>query len=341
MYNCDEIFDKTDDYFEGNLTDYECAAFEYHLKICENCRKNVEFARNLEDVMHSMPSPQPSGDLLEKLHNQIGEKKKVSIYRKWQPYTALAACIVLAVVIKTNAVKDLNTTSSYLDLSTPTPTIQAQTADMPSVDDEAEVSVQSAEEIALDTQADPTATIAPGVTPISTVKPAPTATAKPKATSQPKASDLPKASQPKESEKSTDTLNSGSAAATASADTAAQSLENAPAAASLTDETTAAQSQPQSRSAVAASGGSAKSGGATTSVGGGTLKPGVNNISSAHKQTVQSIIGNLGIVSNRGVYSTTSTIYNEFVIQMSNAGIPFQGVCTRRGDNVTFVINWI
>ena len=44
MFGCEDIFDKTDEYLDGGLSEVEYALFEEHLAVCEECRKNDIYA---------------------------------------------------------------------------------------------------------------------------------------------------------------------------------------------------------------------------------------------------------------------------------------------------------
>lgn len=359
MYNCEDILDKTDDYLDGNLSDFECADFENHLKNCENCKKSVDFARELNNVMHSMPSIEPPKDLLENLHKEIGKSKKISFYKKWQPYSALAACIMLAVVIKSNAVKDLNETSKYLDLSTPVPTA-VQQANEPSVQADIllEESVGSVSEPSKAPDGDlnntPIAAATNTSEPISAasvITPEPTSLSEEKAdvshtentadAVSHEADYLPQAetsqseigipmpyNEPNVADAPEETAIAGGPAVMS------EIQDDIPMVYNKTEVNTN-QSDAAIKSSKTSSS-SAKGGGAG---GGSSLR--VNKIGAENKETVMKIINALGISEKQGVYSATESVYDEFVSALEKEGVEFDGIHTYNNGSVSFIIKWI
>lgn len=362
MYNCEDIFDKTDDYLDGNLSDFECANFENHLKNCEECKKSVDFARELNNVMHSMPSVEPPKDLLDNLHREINKSKKVVFYKKWQPYSALAACIVLAVVIKTNVAKELNETTSYLDLSTPAPTIYqtsepfSENNNGTSVDEVRDIT--SASEMPADL---PSNTAVPSATDtaLSTTAPISVFNEKTEISQQEiefddtfDETDYTPQPQIEYSEKSHNAGVGEAKQSVKSEQAEKTAAEDIPVVMSLVQSDTMTvygnvaenTSQTETKTDIgsaktgATSGSSAKIGG---SGGGSSAKARVNTIGTENKEKVQEIIERLGITAEGGTYTASENIYDEFLSALENEGIEFDDIHTYDGEKIRFIIKWI
>lgn len=379
MFGCEDIFDKTDEYLDGGLSEVEYALFEEHLAVCEECRKNVEFAKKLNSVMSGMPSVEPPADFLQQLHSKIeSEGKTVRFYRKWQPYGALAACVLLAVVIRTNAVRNLNETSDYLQYASPTPTGYSQNTktaeDSASVNGAAQ-SVTEENTVVSDAALaeEKTAVVADEKTEndVSAVKPEKRSesTQPPvKAVQRETADNAVKESVPQQSSAPTvqyseEQRDNGIAAdygsavtsvpdADISADTVTPTDNNdanensAPMVYSAVPQVSSAAAPQQSENAENVPEKKKSSGGGGSSSGGSIMAASLgasvsaNIIDAVHKDEVLKIVSELGIKRNGNEYTASVNAYKQFVEKLSEKGISFDGICTYEGNNVRFVIEW-
>lgn len=379
MFGCEDIFDKTDEYLDGGLSEVEYALFEEHLAVCEECRKNVEFAKKLNSVMSGMPSVEPPADFLQQLHSKIeSEGKTVRFYRKWQPYGALAACVLLAVVIRSNAVRNLNETSDYLQYASPAPagysqntktaadfapadsTVQSVAEENTSVSDKAlpELKAEVTPEVKTenDVFAAKTNKRAESTQPPIKSEQRETADSAVKE-SVPQQSSAPTVQYSEEQRDNGIAADYGSAATSAadadiSADTVTPTDNNdanensAPMVYSAVPQRSSAAASQQAEAAENAAEKKKSSGGGGSSSAGNVMTAtfsapaSVNKIAAMHKDEVLKIISELGITKNGNEYSAESDSYKQFVERLSEKGISFDGICTYEGNNVRFVIEW-
>lgn len=378
--NCEDIFEKTDEYLEGWLSEDECGEFEAHIAECESCRKNVEFAKKLNGVVSGMPSVEPPSDFLETLHKKIAsDGKTVRFYKRWQPYGALAACILVAVVIRANTVKDLNDSGAYLHRETPMPTAYSQTA-QPEVDmsdvnaqtvtdsgsevgnTEGNASVGNVVETPLpravkyEDSSKKTVEKTKDVS-ISTAVPEMSAStvdmtekaAQPTAKTENKAvassAEASKEIEP-DNAAADDVSTSGESVPIVQSNKAAGNMPMVtgaavqPVAGALPQAASLSEDKSDKKKSSGGSGSaSASSSGVSLMTAFGTARQ-VNVIDAAHKDKVLKIISELGIKENGGEYTAAEKEYETLIEKLSECGIEFAGVCTREGNNVRFVIEW-
>jgi cytoskeletal protein RodZ len=115
MFGCDEFLTSMDDYIEGSLSAEKQAQMDEHRKTCATCRREFEFTKSMLDTLHRMPKIPVPSDFMETLNARLdqedlmlfSQKKKKHLLRmlssNWRTYSALAACVLLLVIVKTNA----------------------------------------------------------------------------------------------------------------------------------------------------------------------------------------------------------------------------------------------
>ena len=108
---CEEFARMLDNY--DNLTDEERVRMDIHADTCSHCKKELELMRSIIQATKTLPKISVPDDFLAKLNARIDEEE-VKEYKKnrygfvthfrenWQRYSAVAACMVLAVVIGSN-----------------------------------------------------------------------------------------------------------------------------------------------------------------------------------------------------------------------------------------------
>lgn len=103
MKSCEEWQAQIEPYLDGALTRDEEQRFLTHISSCLECSEALEFAKAVRASLAQLPGIDVPDDFCEKLHERIGSEKikrrTFGTYAK--RYGALAACVVLAVVVKT------------------------------------------------------------------------------------------------------------------------------------------------------------------------------------------------------------------------------------------------
>lgn len=129
MKSCEEWQAQAEPYLDGALTAEEEQHFLSHISSCPECSDALEFAKAVRKSLGELPGIDVPEDFCEKLHKRIDSEKsgrrRLGTYAK--RYGALAACVVLAVVIKTGVGEyDFNKSSGKDEL--PVPYNEATTA---------------------------------------------------------------------------------------------------------------------------------------------------------------------------------------------------------------------
>ena len=105
---CEKFAEMLDNY--ESLTDEEKALMSEHANVCEACRRELDFMRSMINAVRTLPEIKVPDDFLENLNKRIDAEETPTrrsvvaghILHNWQKYSAVAACLVLAVVIGTN-----------------------------------------------------------------------------------------------------------------------------------------------------------------------------------------------------------------------------------------------
>lgn len=105
---CEKFAEMLDNY--ESLTDEEKALMEEHAAACEECRRELDFMCSMINAVKTLPEIKVPDDFLENLNKRI-DAEAVLVRRRgfagyisynWKKYSAVAACLVLAVVIGAN-----------------------------------------------------------------------------------------------------------------------------------------------------------------------------------------------------------------------------------------------
>lgn len=122
MITCDNFMDKIDLYIDGLLEEHEIVQMKSHAKQCESCKQELMFAESIRSTLSNLPPIEVPSDFKQQVFAKIEKEKivvKTPIYKKWQSYSALAACIVLFAVIQTNMWGKQNTIHTPDDILVP------------------------------------------------------------------------------------------------------------------------------------------------------------------------------------------------------------------------------
>lgn len=102
MKSCEEWQSQIEAYLDDALVREEKQRFEAHISSCSECKEALRFARSIREALSDMPDIEIPDDFCESVHKRIatetGVRRGLGTYAK--RYGALAACVILAVVIK-------------------------------------------------------------------------------------------------------------------------------------------------------------------------------------------------------------------------------------------------
>lgn len=109
MLTCDECRKYLDAYVYGESSFYLNAQIEEHLASCPACREEAAFLQQIRDTLSQMPKIEVDDSFKAALNQRIDQleakappAKKWKFYKDWRMISALAACVLLAVVIQSN-----------------------------------------------------------------------------------------------------------------------------------------------------------------------------------------------------------------------------------------------
>ncbi|MCH5186545.1 MAG: zf-HC2 domain-containing protein [Oscillospiraceae bacterium] len=119
--NCTEFSGYLDDYIENSLPEDLSAQIAAHIAECDKCRKELEFARRINDVLHSMDKIEVSPDFLDKLNKRIDDEiispENKNIFKRFdfRVFTGIAAAVIFAVIVSNTDLPDIGTSKNELD----------------------------------------------------------------------------------------------------------------------------------------------------------------------------------------------------------------------------------
>ena len=110
----DMFFLNIDKYVYDECTKEEMDLFLEHITTCDKCKAEYELSCSVRDAMHSMHITAPPADFSKLVNDRLDQelaapKKKRFISAGYRKYSAVAACLVLAVAL---GVENLNLTDS-------------------------------------------------------------------------------------------------------------------------------------------------------------------------------------------------------------------------------------
>lgn len=111
MKKCNDMISKIDDYVSNELTASEKNEISEHIKNCPDCKAELEFALSVKKALNNIDMPPVPANFLDRINNAIDEKPKKSRFPKMlvqRAATAVAACLVFAVVLSVNNKEELS-----------------------------------------------------------------------------------------------------------------------------------------------------------------------------------------------------------------------------------------
>lgn len=114
MTECEKIISDIERYIDDELDDERRKEITEHMKICQSCRTELEFAQAVRAALSDMNPPPVPKDFSERVNNGIDKKKKINPGRFLgkRSFSVVAACLAIAAVLslneKNNLVENVN-----------------------------------------------------------------------------------------------------------------------------------------------------------------------------------------------------------------------------------------
>ncbi len=109
MSDCEFYRELIDKNLEGECSAEEMLLLNEHLKECPACKEEARFAFNVQNTLRSLPKMEAPDNFLMSLNEKIDcldntkpEIKFNRVLTSWKKYSALTACLLLAVLVKIN-----------------------------------------------------------------------------------------------------------------------------------------------------------------------------------------------------------------------------------------------
>lgn len=131
MNSCNHFQNMLDAYLEGSLSDEENLFMEGHDISCKHCHKELLFRQSVYDTLHTLPKLPVSPDFTANLNarldaidagNFVQDQRPHPTIRRfplvyhWKKYSAVAACLVLAVLVRIDMGNIIDKTNRTPDL---------------------------------------------------------------------------------------------------------------------------------------------------------------------------------------------------------------------------------
>ena len=110
MSDCDRFNKILDSMPYGNISEEDRSFLNSHAEICEKCSEELAFVSNIEKTLHTMPKLEVPDDFMSSLNKKLDLEEKIKkssfdienrkIFGSWKKYSALTACLLLAVLAK-------------------------------------------------------------------------------------------------------------------------------------------------------------------------------------------------------------------------------------------------
>lgn len=112
MSECDKYKNIIESVANGECSEADKALLDAHVLKCRECREELSFVMSINETLHSLPKMEVPDNFLvslnqrldveEKIKARASEKTKRNIFRYWKKYSALTACLLLAVLVQIN-----------------------------------------------------------------------------------------------------------------------------------------------------------------------------------------------------------------------------------------------
>lgn len=123
MQNCNEFEALIERYIDNELLDKEKEEFENHMTECISCREELEFSKEIREILNTTKFPEPPKDFINRVNSRIDAEiaqKKVYDFKKYfmsRKYQTVAACFIIAAFLGVSAekmIEDVNINNNAL-----------------------------------------------------------------------------------------------------------------------------------------------------------------------------------------------------------------------------------
>lgn len=112
MSECEKIKRIIESVANGECSKADKALLDAHVLECSECREELSFVMGINETLHSLPKMEVPDDFLVSLNKRLDVEDKIKacasrrskrkVFQSWQKYSALTACLLLAVLVQIN-----------------------------------------------------------------------------------------------------------------------------------------------------------------------------------------------------------------------------------------------
>lgn len=110
MSDCKNFTDMTEKILNEECSEKEKNLFYEHLSECDSCKEDFEFTQSIQNTLRTLPKIEVPNDFLASLNDKLDFEDKIKreapvikrkkFFSSWKKYSALTACLLLAVLLK-------------------------------------------------------------------------------------------------------------------------------------------------------------------------------------------------------------------------------------------------
>ena len=93
--NCEDFLIQKFALLDGEKTDLPEAEIDAHLKLCENCRREIEQIQSVGLLLQRQTRNAPAADLWAMVEKRIGAQSEPVFEIKWQPFAVVGTLLVI------------------------------------------------------------------------------------------------------------------------------------------------------------------------------------------------------------------------------------------------------
>lgn len=112
MSECEKYKKIIESVANGECSEADKALLDTHVLECNDCREELAFVMSINETLQSLPKMEVPEDFLVSLNKRLdvedkikayaSDKAKRNIFRAWKKYSAITACLLLAVLVQIN-----------------------------------------------------------------------------------------------------------------------------------------------------------------------------------------------------------------------------------------------
>ena len=112
MSECEKYKKIIESVANGECSEADKALLDAHVSECSDCREELAFVMSINETLQSLPKMEVPEDFLVSLNKRLdvedkikaytSDKAKKNIFKAWKKYSAITACLLLAVLVQIN-----------------------------------------------------------------------------------------------------------------------------------------------------------------------------------------------------------------------------------------------